>query len=56
MTPSGIEPAPFWFVAQCLNQLRHRGPNMLGCKMLKTWLPDRKTINMVVNKQLLCMQ
>ena len=34
MTPSGIEPATFWLVAQCLNRLRHRVPLW----SLVTWL------------------
>jgi len=29
---------------------------MVGCKMLKTLLPGHQAINLVVNKQLLCMQ
>ena len=34
MTPSGIEPATFWLVAQCLNQLRHRGTDKYTVKII----------------------
>jgi hypothetical protein len=38
MTPSGIELATFWLVAQCLNQLRHRDAVGTGA-----YFPDMKS-------------
>ena len=37
MAPSGIEPATFGLVVQCLNQLRHRVPLTIIYGRLQNW-------------------
>jgi hypothetical protein len=54
VTPLGLEPATFRFVARCLNQLRHRVPQLIRY-ILQILLQDRqctyKVIIVAVEKQ-----
>ena len=45
MTPAGIEPATFQFVAQNLNHLCHRGP--LSASFMKNILFEQKKIKLL---------